>query len=401
MTVSISPVPFPGSGTGRNLTGRPLTSGLVLIMSRSAVAAPGHGRQPAPPRWPRDRSGLWLRNAAAGLCILAAAAAAVSFTAQYRMAEAARHLPMVAALEAAIPDAAALVFACLGIALALHGRRALRARALNLASVGASVFMNAIAAAPGWRNLAIWAMPPVAYALASDTLIGVVRAWALARHQQLTAALAGQEATPLAVLGGLLLWLLRLALAPASTLAGFRAWVLEQCPVAPGRRAALPSAAAQPGEGRETVPRKATKTARFLDLVTERHGPLAAIPLDRVAAISAALAPAAGLNTGAARAALRKAVLAAQNGDPPMIAKYAIALIVLIVLAAVFAWAFLPARYLPGNRARHLRIRLHLRLHPGKGFAHVFSLWLRWGRLAVLRRSGRIRPNLPLWYRVA
>jgi type IV secretion system protein VirD4 len=84
-----------------------------------------------------------------------------------------------------------------------------------------------------------------------------------------------------------------------------------------------------------------------------------------------------------------------------MIAKYAIALIVLIVLAAAFAWAFLPARYLPGNRARHLRIRLHLRLHPGKGFAHIFSLWLRWGRLAALRRSGRIRPSLPIWYRIA
>ena len=107
-----------------------------------------------------DHSGTWLRNAAAGLCVLAAAAAAVSFTAQYRLAETARHLPAIAALEAAIPDAAALVFACLGIALALHGRRALRARALNLASVAASVFMNAIAAEPGWRNLAIWALPP-------------------------------------------------------------------------------------------------------------------------------------------------------------------------------------------------------------------------------------------------
>ena len=146
-----------------------------------------------------DRSGLWLRNAAAGLCVLAAAAAAVSFTAQYRMVDATRHLPAIAALEAAIPDAAALVFACLGIALALHGRRALRARALNLASVGASVFMNAIAAAPGWRNLAIWAMPPIAYALASDTLIGVVRAWTLARQQHLTTALAADAATPLAI----------------------------------------------------------------------------------------------------------------------------------------------------------------------------------------------------------
>src|SRR5216684_9259809 len=81
-----------------------------------------------------------------------------------------------------------------------------------------------------------------------------------------------------------------------------------------------------------------------------------------------------------------------------MIAKYAIALIVLIVLAAAFTWAFLPARHLPGNRARHLRIRLHLRLHPGKGFAHVVSLWLRWSRFAVLRRSGQIRPALPLRY---
>src|SRR6266516_7655250 len=256
----------------------------------------------------QDRSGRWLRNAAAGLWLLAAAAAAVSFTAQYRMAEAARDLPAIAALEAAIPDAAALVFACLGIALALHGRRALRARALNLASVAASVFMNAIAAAPGWRNLAIWAMPPVAYALASDTLITVIRA----RHQQLTAAEA-DAATPLAILGGLILWLLRLALAPASTLAGFRAWVLEECPVAPGRRGrpAPPPTRSRPGRARKAVPRKATKTARFLDMAAERHGSLASIPLDAVAGISAELAPRVGLHPGAARAALRKAVLAA------------------------------------------------------------------------------------------
>jgi hypothetical protein len=258
----------------------------------------------------QDRSGLWLRNAAAGLCVLAAAAAAVSFTAQYRMAETARHLPVGAALEALIPDTAALVFACLGIALALHGRHALRARALNLASVGASVFMNAIAAEPGWRNLAIWILPPVAYALASDTLIGVVRARTLARHVQPGAALAADAPTPLAVLGGLALWLLRLALAPASTLTGFRAWVLAECPIAPGRRAPAPRPAPAP------PPRKVTKTARFLAMAAERHGSFASIPLDAVAGISADLAPLIGLHPGAARAALRKAVLAARNGDP-------------------------------------------------------------------------------------
>ena len=359
-------------------------------MAGPVAPPPGPGSQPVPPRWSRDRSGLWLRNAAAGLCVLAAAAAAVSFTAQYRMVDATRHLPVVAALEAAIPDAAALVFACLGIALALHGRRALRARALNLASVAASVFMNAIAAAPGWRNLAIWAMPPVAYALASDTLITVVRSPPPAAGRWPTRPPRWPSSAAWSC--GCCAWPWRRPRPWPGSAPGCSRNARSP-PAAAPRLASLP--AARPGPGGGTVPRKATKTARFLSLVAERHGPLASIPLDRVARISAALAPVVGLNPGAARAALRKAVLAARNGDPSMILKYVIALAVLIVLAAVFAWAFLPARHLPGNRARHLRIRLHLRLHPGKGFAHLFSLWLRWGRFAALRRSGRIRALAP------
>ena len=311
--------------TARNSGSHPITPGAWLALTSPAAPSPSirdtgtagasarrGGAEPG-----KDRSAAWLRTAAAGLCALAAAAATVSFTAQYRMAETARDLPMVAGLEAAIPDAAALVFACLGVALALHGRRAIRARTLNLASVATSVFMNTIAAAPGWRNLAIWAMPPVAYALASDTLIGVVRV--IVRHQHPGPELAGDAATPLAILGGLILWLLRLAVAPASTVSGFRAWVLTECPVAPGRRAPRPAAPltpARPGRGSRTDPGKATKTARFLDLTAERHGPLAAIPLDRIARISADLAPHVDLNPGAARTALRRAVLTARNGDP-------------------------------------------------------------------------------------
>ena len=286
--------------------------------------APRHAAPSRPARHqatshPADGGRAWLRNAMAALALLAAAAAVVSWDAQYVMVRQARHVPVIAALEAGIPDTGALIFAALGIALALHGRRALRPRTLNVACVGLSLTMNAIAAAPGWRNLAVWAMPPVAYALASDTLIGVVRARALARHQDLGAPLAPEEVTPLAMAGGLVLWLLRLALAPASTLAGFRAWVLAECPVAPGRRASRPSPPAAPARlrrGRGTHPRKATKTARFLSLVAERHGDLSAVPLDRVAGISAALAPEVALHPGAARTALRKAVLAAKNGDP-------------------------------------------------------------------------------------
>jgi hypothetical protein len=39
-----------------------------------------------------------------------------------------------------------------------------------------------------------------------------------------------------------------------------------------------------------------------------------------------------------------------------MIIKYAILLAILLIIVAFAVWAFLPARRLPGNRARHLRI---------------------------------------------
>ena len=313
------------------LPGQPASPAAATANAGTGTAAPPRHAKPG-----RDRPGIWLQAAAAGLFALAGAAAAVSFTAQYRLVYAARHLAAAAALEAAIPDAAALVFACLGVALALHGRRAVRARLLNAASAGASVFMNVIAAAPGWRDLAVWAMPPAAYALASDTLIGVVRTWVIARHRD-PGALT-EDVTVLAAAGGLALWVLRLGMAPASTLAGFRAWVLGECPVAPGRRAARAVPAAAPGPWaprpagaapairpgtavsavasppRGSGPRGGTKTARFLALVAEGHGPAGAIPLGSVARIAAQVAPQAGLNAGAARAALRRAVLAAQDG---------------------------------------------------------------------------------------
>lgn len=281
------------------------------------------------------------------LGLLAAAAAAVSFEAQYKMVYTAKGIRWAAALEAGIPDAAAMVFACLGIALALHGKRAIRARVLNVGAVATSVTMNALAAGPGWRDWAIWIMPPIAYALASDTLIGVVRAHALAQQHESSETLADDDSTPLAVLTGVLLWTLRLVLAPSSTLHGFRGWVLEECPVAPGRRAEVRSIAYGPPPGHSDIDRcpdclstlslddgrcagcglsidlepegseperGGTKTARFLSLVEDTHGPLAAINPGDVGTISRQLAHHADLDTGAARSALRRRVLAAQNG---------------------------------------------------------------------------------------
>src|ERR1700722_14567000 len=127
-----------------------------------------------------NRGRGWLRGAMLALAVLAVAAAVVSWDAQYVLVRAVKHNPAVAGLEAGIPDIGAVIFAALGIALALHGKRALRARALNLACVGISLVMNALASAPGWPDLAIWIMPSAVYALASDTLIGVIRAWVTA-----------------------------------------------------------------------------------------------------------------------------------------------------------------------------------------------------------------------------
>ena len=140
----------------------------VLADLNQGLAGNG-GPGPTADRRRKDQPARWLTASMLALGVLAAAAAAVSYSAQYRMVLAAKAVAPVAALEAGIPDVAALIFATLGIALALHGKRAIRARALNVGAVATSITMNVLAAGHGWRDLAIWAMPPVAYALASDT----------------------------------------------------------------------------------------------------------------------------------------------------------------------------------------------------------------------------------------
>src|SRR5690348_867323 len=153
-------------------------------------------------RGERDRAAAWLRVAMAALGLLAATAAAVSFQAQYVLVREVKTTAgdVIAAMQAGIPDAGALVFAALGIAMALCGRRALRARAGNVLCVGISLAMNAIASAPTARALAVWIMPAALYAFASDTLIMVIRSHAIARQMALRERLADDdETTPLAI----------------------------------------------------------------------------------------------------------------------------------------------------------------------------------------------------------
>src|SRR5216683_2304404 len=276
-SLRVVPVAALWSGDGTRLP-VPERDGTATCSTGGSQAAGGAHARRAP-----DRALGWLRGAMLALAVLAAAAAVVSWDAQYVLVRSVKHNPAVAAMEAGIPDIGALIFATLGIALALHGRRAVRARALNVACVGISLSMNALAATPGWADLAIWVMPSAVYALASDTLIGVVRAWGMTRSRLGgDLAAADDEATPMAIIGGLVLWLIRLGIAPLSTIAGFRRWVLDECPVAPGRKAparrsarrrgqaapALASARPAPAGQRTAAP---GKQARLLTLAGQRH----------------------------------------------------------------------------------------------------------------------------------
>jgi type IV secretion system protein VirD4 len=80
---------------------------------------------------------------------------------------------------------------------------------------------------------------------------------------------------------------------------------------------------------------------------------------------------------------------------------FGILLAVILAVAVAARWAFWPSRNLPVNRVRHTRIRLRLRLHPGRGFASAFECRLRWGSLASFRGSKRARPSLTFWQRLS
>ena len=129
--------------------------------------------------------------------------------------------------------------------------------------------MNALASGRSWRDLAIWVMPAGIYALASDSLISVVRSHTIARARRTAQPLTDDEPTPMAIIGRTILWLFRLVMAPASTVAGFRRWVLGQCPVPPraeapaaGAAARIAPARSQPRTGRPgdaLQPRRASR----------------------------------------------------------------------------------------------------------------------------------------------
>jgi hypothetical protein len=196
------------------------------------------------------------------------------------------------------------IFSLLALGLARAGQPARVERALITVCAAASGVMNfagANDASP--KSVLAFVMPPVFLAVVADRVVSVVRRLVLGEHER-SPWLA---AAPLALYG------LRLVLAPPTTALGLRRWLLLKTPLPPAGQPAVPAPQRMAIGGRRG-PRAASKTARFLALVAERHGPLAEFPADRVSQTCTELAPGIGLDVGAARTALRRAVLAAQDG---------------------------------------------------------------------------------------
>ena len=73
---------------------------------------------------------------------------------------------------------------------------------------------------------------------------------------------------------------------------------------------------------------------------------------------------------------------------------------VLVVVLVLFFKLALTRSATGWRRVRSIRFRLWLWLRPGRGFASLPELWLRWGRLAAVSYGARSRPGLSLFTRL-
>jgi hypothetical protein len=269
------------------------------------------GQVPATPlrRGSGRRPGSVLVAVATGLLfLLGVGLFAVSLDAQYRYVFHAKHQSAASWIEALALDVGMAIFSLLALGLARAGKPARAERVLIMACAGASGVMNFAAANDASpKSVLAYVMPPVFLAVVADRVVSVAR-----RH-----VLGEDERSPWLAAAAVVLYALRLVLAPPSTAAGLRRWLLLKTPLPASRAPAVapaPQRKAIGGKRGPAGPRAESKTARFLALVEQRHGPLDGFSPERVSPTCTELAPEVGLDVGAARAALRHAVLAARDG---------------------------------------------------------------------------------------
>jgi hypothetical protein len=171
--------------------------------------------------------------AACGLAVLAVATFFVSFRAQYTFVYAVKREAGPALIEALIADVAMVVCALLALGMARAGQSAKVARLLVVVFAGLSAGMNYLAAdVASVRSVTVYVMPPAVVAVCTDQVVSVVRRFGLGISEDTAWAVLGRSAVAAARLAGIIvLYSLRLVLAPAETAGGLRKMVLAAAPI--------------------------------------------------------------------------------------------------------------------------------------------------------------------------
>ena len=167
------------------------------------------------------------------LVVLDAGLLYVSFAAQYKFVFTEKGQRVPSAIEAGMLDVGMVLLSGLGIGLALAGKPSKSVRFLIMVCAAASAGMNFADAAPGsWKSVAAYVAVPVFLAVITDRVIAVIRQHVLPLDAESAwmplgrFLLAGCKVCAL-----VLLYLLRMTLAPAQTLTGLRRMVLDAAPV--------------------------------------------------------------------------------------------------------------------------------------------------------------------------
>ena len=201
-----------------------------------------------------------------GLAVLAGATFYVSFSAQFAFMFAVKHQFTPALIEALIADVAMVVCALLALGMACAGQSAKVARLLAVVFAGLSAGMNYLAAdVSSFRSVAVYVMPPAVFAVCTDQVVSVVRRFGLGISEDSAWTGLGRFAVAVArVAEAVLMYSLRLVLAPAETARGLRKMVLAAAPIPqPGPLQAAPGTVpgttpkALPETAPEVVPRPA------------------------------------------------------------------------------------------------------------------------------------------------
>ena len=184
------------------------------------------------------------------LGLLAAALFVVTLNAQYKYIFAAKQQTIPSMIEAASLDLGMAIFTLLALGLAMAGQAARIERALIVACAFGSAAQNYAAAdVTSPRSVAAYVAPSLFLALVVDRVVAVVRRHVLGDAERSVWAAVGRAVTAACKGAGLvLLYLLRLVLAPPSTSAGLRRIVLNAAPLPEAARppAAAPLASTDP-----------------------------------------------------------------------------------------------------------------------------------------------------------